>query len=151
MRAGLVVAVGFAAVAALGAGACGSSGQDHLSSEEYVTVANAICKDANHRIDALPDPQTKDELIAYIDEARTIGDEELAALRELTPPAGIEARVHEMNGLLDQQLALTDDLEQAIQAEQYQTVDELASRGQALNAQADAIARELGLRECRST
>jgi hypothetical protein len=150
MRAALV-AVAFVAVAALGAGACGSSGEDRLSSEEYVTAADAICKDANDRIDALPDPQTKDELIAYISQARTIGDEELAALRGLSPPAELEDRANEAYELLEQQLALTDDLEQAVRDEQYDRVDELTSRGQALNDRADAIAGEIGLRECRST
>src|SRR5262245_11537541 len=101
-----LVAVAIGAVAALAAGACGSSGGRHLSPEEYTTAANAICKHANERIDALPDPQTKDELVAYIRQARTIGDDELSALRQLSQPAEIADRVDEMVGLLEQQLAL---------------------------------------------
>jgi hypothetical protein len=72
-------------------------------------------------------------------------------LRGLSPPAELEDRANAAYGLLEQQLALTDDLEQAVRDERYDRVDELTSRGQALNDQADEIAGEIGLRECRST
>jgi hypothetical protein len=149
-----------AAVAACGSDDGGGGGgetaaattvEERLTKEEYIAAADAICKDANDRVAALEDPESSDELVSFIQQARAIGREQLTALRELSPPEDIEARVEEAYGLIDDQLALTEELEQAAEEEDLERVEELVDEGNALDEQADAIAVEIGLQECGST
>lgn len=146
------VAVALMVVAVASAAACGGGGGgDRLTQEEYIAQADAICKDASDRIDALAEPQTKEETIEYLQEGRAIGEDQLASLRELSPPESIEARVEEAYGLIEDQLALTEDLEQAVEDEDVARIDELVAEGEAIDQQANAIAQEIGLQECGSS
>jgi hypothetical protein len=134
-----------------GEGAAATTVEERLTREEYIAAADAICKDANDRVAELADPESADELITFIQQARAIGREQLIALRELSPPEDIEARVEEAYALIEDQLALTEELEQAAEDEDLERVEELVAEGDAIDDEADAIAAEIGLVECGSS
>jgi hypothetical protein len=122
-----------------------------LAREEYIAAADAICADANDAIDALPVPQTLDELAVQGEKAVAIAEQQLAKLRALQPPAADQATLNEAYDLIEQQIELIRQVVEAAKAGDTATIDALVAQGEELEAQADAIAQAYGLTECGSS
>ena len=129
-------------------GGDGAAESQRLTKEEYIAQADAICKEANDRIAALPEPQSTDELAVLGQQVLDIGQEELDRLRALQPPAADEATVNGAYDLIEQQLGVAADLVNAAGDGELGQVQELLDQGEQLNDQADQIARDYGLEEC---
>jgi hypothetical protein len=144
-------------VSCLLAAACGSDGDangngesERLTKEEYIAQADAICKEANDRIEALSEPQSAEELAELGEQVVAIGEEQLGRLRELRPPLADESTINGAYELLEQQLAVANDLVDAARDGDVDRVQELLAQGNQLNEQADRIADDYGLQECGS-
>ncbi len=131
------------AAAALGAaialGACGGGGGDRLSKADYIKEADAICKAASDKTDALTAPETEDDIAAYFEAAGKLEKDMLKDLRSLKGPSADEGTL----------AALYDDVEEAIDAI-------LADPEAAMNLEEDPMAEvgeraeEYGFTECGS-
>ena len=144
-------------VACLFAAACGSDessnadgGAERLTKEEYIAQADAICQEANAAIEAVPEPQSAEELAEYGEQVVEIGQDQLDRLRALRPPAADEATINGAYDLIEQQLAIANDVVAAARDNDLEQVQELLAQGEQLNDQADQIARDYGLTECGS-
>lgn len=145
----------FAALAVVGAAAaiagCGGDDSDGaLSADEFRSQADAICADANTRIEALDEPTGNDQVLGFLQSGLTVQREQLDKLKALEPPSDLAGDFDEATGLLDQQVAeiqaATDRIAggedpQAVIAEASPKLDDLEER-------ADAKAKDLGLEVC---
>lgn len=133
------------------AAACGGDdGGERLAREEFTQQADAICEEANERVEALGQPSSPDELAAIAAQAVAIQEQALDALRELRPPEDIEERYEQALDLVRQQADLGRELVDAAEEGNQARVTELLAEIEPLNRQADEIAREIGLVDCGS-
>lgn len=148
-RLGAVAALAAIALAAgCGGGGGGDGGGERLTAEEFVQQADAICEDANQQIDALGEPQSMEELATMAAEAVSISEQSLDALHGLVPPEDLQERYDRALELLDQQTGLARELVTAAENGDTEQVQAIADEGEPLDAEADEIAKELGLTEC---
>jgi hypothetical protein len=145
-----------AALAVLGAAAaiagCGGGDDDSgaLSAEEFRSQADAICADANTRLDALDEPTGADQVLGFLQSGLTVQKEQLEKLKALQPPDDLAGTFNEATDLLDQQTAAIQGAADRIAGgEDAETViGEVDSQIDSINDQADAKAKELGLEVC---
>ncbi len=152
MRRRVVAFVALTAVALAagcgGSGDGGGDGGDRLTKEEYIQQADAICADANQKIEALGEPQDFDELAALGEQALSVSEQSLDSLRTLTPPAELESQVNRAYDLLAQQNELAKQLVVAANAGDQAEIEGIVAQAEPLETEADAIAREIGLTQC---
>jgi hypothetical protein len=139
----LLVVIATAAAAACG----GGGGGDRLSKEEYIAQADAICKEANQKIDALGEP-TLENFDQYIADAEKIARDQLAKLRSLSPPAEDETTLSHAYDLIEQQIDLALEGSEALKNQDQTKFQQVSSEIDKLNAEADQIAQDYGLQEC---
>ena len=145
-----------AALAVLGAAAaiagCGGGDDDSgaLSAEEFRSQADAICADANTRLDALDEPTGADQVLGFLQSGLTVQKEQLEKLKALQPPDDLAGTFNEATDLLDQQTAeIQGAADRIAGGEAAETViGEVDSKIDSINEQADAKAKELGLEVC---
>jgi hypothetical protein len=78
-----------AAAALLGAAGCGD---DDQSESGYREEANAICDEAERKLEELPQPSTIDDLEGYLRQGIEISKEYDRSFRALSPPAELRAQ-----------------------------------------------------------
>lgn len=154
MRRRSTTAAAAAATAALAlvAAGCGGGGGggDRLTLEEFVTQADAICAEYDKKFDDLGEPASAEELPDFIRSGQSLAEEQVAALRELSPPEDSEAKIEEAFAALDGQVALFDDFATAAEDQDEAKMQEVSDKLDDLNEKADAVAVEIGLKECGS-
>jgi hypothetical protein len=129
------------------AGCGGGGGDDRLSKEEFIAAADAICKEANDRIEALGEP-TLENVSEYVTEAEAISREQLGALRALRPPAEDEATLNGAYDLIEQQIDLAVQGVDALTSGDQAAFQEIDAQITSIEAEADQVARDYGLQEC---
>jgi hypothetical protein len=153
------VAVGSLAVAGCGGGSdssttgasgtSGAAGSTPLSQDEFVSQANAACKDANDQIVALKAPaSTVTAQAATVSQEIPIINSSLSKLTAITPPADLQSKYSQWLSEAKQQVSLATQLVDAAKANDTAKVQAI---GQQLGANSDknnALARDLGLTEC---
>jgi hypothetical protein len=114
----------------------------------WAEQADAVCGEAQGRIDALPQPTDPLSAAAQIGQVSAIVREEIAALRELEPPAGQEERVRRFIGALGRGANSLDRLVQAMTDQDEDAVDRFIAEGENAAEQAQREADALGLTVC---
>jgi hypothetical protein len=138
-----------AAVVALAG--CGGGGDDRLTKAEYIAQADAICQEANAKIEALGAPETLADLAAMGQQSVQISEQQLAKLRALRPPAEDEATLNGAYDLVEQQIGITKQLVAAARAKDMDRINSLVAQGNDITKQAGKIAGDYGLRQCGSS
>ncbi len=130
-------------------GACGPAEEvDRLSKEEFIRQADALCAEANAKLDVMDRPETYAELNEYIEQVKEIEAAALAEVAALEPPEEDESLVQEALGKI---AAAMDQLQQYQQAERSGNRIGALFFLQAANARASeaiAIAERCGFQEC---
>ena len=136
-------------VAALIAG-CGGGSSGTLSADEFRTQADAICADYNTQAASLQDPSTPSEYLPALRKIVPLQQAELTKLEALKPPKELEATFNEALVLLRQQQAALGDATTRIAGGEDPTkvITELGTKAGNLGDQADAKAKDLGLKVC---
>ena len=124
------------------AGCTGGSGSD------FAGEANALCADYDERIAAVETPADLDALDRSAEEIAALIEEGTAALRELEPPEDLEDGFDDWLDLSDQSAANARQISAAAAAGDRERIVELAALAEQNEADADALAEELGLEEC---
>ena len=133
-------------VSLLAASGCG--GDDRLSRAEYVREADAICEKYEKRLEEVREPQSLAEVPGYVDEARPVVEEGISELRDLEPPEDVQPKVDRWLSKNEQNLARIDDLSEAAEANDEQTVRDALGKLAENEEEADRLARDIGLRAC---
>jgi hypothetical protein len=140
--------VGFIGIAVAGSGAaCGDD--DALSKSQYVSELSAMCRDFAARELAIGEPTTVADLVEQ--GPRIVDAFEkaiLARVRTLEAPDEIADQAASLADLAVQQRDALADLVAAAKESDLVKVRQLAAKNSALNAEANAITRELGAEGC---
>ncbi|MEX2464265.1 MAG: hypothetical protein WD428_00155 [Gaiellaceae bacterium] len=147
LTAALLALVASAALAAAGCGGGGGSG-DRLTAAEFRQAADAICAEYDQKIQDLGEPESLEDLTAFIGRAIPIIEEGFNKLEELQPPEELEAdwnRAMEVNA---ENLQLTKDLQAAAESGNDERVQEILAQASQNEEETDRLARELGLQRC---
>jgi hypothetical protein len=146
---GLLALLGSAALVAAGCGGDGGGGSgDRLSATEFREAADAICAEYDQKIQDLGEPESLEDLNAFIGRAIPIIEEGFNKLEELQPPEELEAdwnRAMEVNA---ENLQLTKDLQAAAEDGDEERVQEILAQASQNEEETDRLARELGLQRC---
>ena len=145
-RASLLAIVLVAALALAGCG--GGGGKTALSKAEFVSQANAICKDFQARIDKLGAPSGVEDLVTLAGKAIPISEEGVAGLRALQPPAELQVDVDAWLATGDVNVAKLKELLAAAKKKDLAAISKISDAGQANSDQAKQLASKLGLTEC---
>jgi hypothetical protein len=137
--------------------ACGGDSSDAPSKEDFITQADQICADYTASADA------KDaEFQAAIDngdfEGAAVLFEETTAeittsldeIEEIGIPEGDEATIEEWIALGREQVVIAGEIADAIRTEDAPGIQAGLREGEALQAEADAIADDYGMVDCGS-
>ena len=137
-----------AVAAALAVAGCADDGDGRLSKGEYVRAADAICAEYERRLARLPEPRNVEELARLTEQALPIAREGVTRLRGLEPPQELTSRVEEWLERNEENVRTIERMRDAARAGDETRVQELASAGADNEAEADRLARALGLRAC---
>jgi hypothetical protein len=130
-------------------GASGTSGSTPLSQDEFVSQANAACKDANDQLAALKAPaQTLNAQGATIAQEIPIINQGLAKLTAITPPTDLQSKYDQWLSQAKQQVTLATQLAAAAKANDTAKAQSAAKQLQANSEQNNSLASDLGLTEC---
>lgn len=133
---------------------CGGGGDDDsaLSADDFRTQADAICAAFERQTDALEEPGSSGEVLAFLQQGIPIQEDYIAELRALDAPDELAGTYGEALDLLDQQQTAIKDAVARIEGgeDPLTVVGDVDSTITGLNDQADAKAKELGLTVCGS-
>jgi hypothetical protein len=166
-RIGLAAAAGCLAVGALAfagcggsssttsatgaSGASGASGSAPLSQSDFVSQANAACKEGNDKIEALtalPSNPDLNDLASLTAEQITIANEVYGKLSAITPPSDLQSKYDAYLANGKSQIAVAQQLESAAKSGDTSQVKTLAQKLGAGTDQGNSDAKALGLAEC---
>ena len=139
-----------ALLAGCGGGSDSAGGSDALSAADLRTQADAICADFNRASKAVAEPTSAAEILPYLKTILPLQQDQLRELKALKPPADLApAYTQAMTFLTTQRAAIvaaTAEIEGGASAEAV--IAKVGPEIEALNAQADAEGKTLGLKVC---
>jgi hypothetical protein len=134
------------AVAVLALAGCGGGGGGRLSASEYRSQADAICADANKKLNNLGTPSTPAELRSLMRKARPTLEDAVGKLDGLNPPESLESKADAWNSKND---ALLDKYDELSKEKNFIKLQQKAQELGRLNDEANTYARtQLGLHDC---
>jgi hypothetical protein len=132
-------------------GASGASGAAPLSQDEFVSQANAACKEGNDKIEALPalssNPDLKD-LATLTGQQITIANEVYGKLSAITPPSDLQSKYDAYLASGKSQIAVAQQIESAAKSGDTSQIQALAQKLSAGSDKSNTEANALGLNEC---
>ncbi len=148
--------IGILALVAVGCGGddSSSSGGDAsdatdtaepLSEDEFVEQFNDACTETDDDLEAIPDPESYEEVVELAGEATDIATDGIATLQEIVPPEDLADDVDELLSLLEDRVALNEDLIAAAEDEDDQALQDVIDEGENIDEDIDGIAEDLGI------
>ncbi len=126
--------------------ACG--GDDALSRDDYVKQANAVCRDYNQKVAGLPEPQSFEDVPAFVDKGKALAGEAVGKLDELEPPEELKAD-HEAFVKEGREVSATADrIADAAKKKDEAALQRAAEEGERRDEASDKRAQRMGLTEC---
>jgi hypothetical protein len=154
------IAVGALALAGCGggsststgaSGASGASGSAPLSQDEFVSQANAACKESNDKVAALKAPSATSSIqdqIPVLEQNIAIANDTYTKMSAITPPSNLQSKYAAYLSDAKGQIALANQLLDAAKANDTSKLQQIATKINAGNAQTNSEAKALGLTEC---
>lgn len=130
-------------------GASGASGGTPLSQTEFVSQADAACKEGNTKVEALTAPQSTSDLstiATFLAEEVSIGNDLFAQLSAITPPSNLQAKYTQYLSDGKAQIDVAQQTADAAKAGDQNKVDALVQKLGSTST--DPEAKSLGLTEC---
>lgn len=136
-------------VVALIAG-CGGGSDDTLSADEFRAQADAICADTTREGDALAEPTSAAEVLAYLQEGQRVQGAGLEKLKELKPPSDLEGDWQKALDLQDERTEAIDGAITRIEGgeDPEAVVSDINAEVNAKNDEMDTLAQGIGLTVC---
>jgi hypothetical protein len=131
-------------------GASGASGSTPLSKEEFVSQANAICKETNAKIEGLKAASSTSlsDLSAMVQQEIPVNDATYAKVSALTPPPELEAKFNQLLSAAKSQIALANQFVDAAKTNDVNQANDILAKAKTLNSQFNSAAKSMGLTEC---
>ena len=119
-----------------------------LTKEEFITRADAICEETEHRIQALDPPSTTNDLDNYAQAIGEISDEGIGELRALKPPPEDAEVIRRLIGNIERSVELLPDYAQAAQSQDASRFRQVEAQLQEIADESVLLAREYGFQHC---
>jgi hypothetical protein len=132
-------------------GASGASGSAPLSQDEFVSQANAICKEGNTKVEALKAPPSggpASGFVSYLEQTIAVQTPLLSQLEALTPPSNLQSDWNKLIADAKQKQALANKALDAAKANDTSQFNAAINQIQAMGNQGDSLASSIGLTEC---
>jgi hypothetical protein len=151
-------ASGLAVLALIAAGAvAGCGGSDSSSKQDFAEKADKICTDVQARVTSLSkaNPQSRADLLRYIDQLKAAANDGVQRLKELDPPEGdTGTTARQFTSTLERQyqdevVPALNDLHQAVQDRDKKGLKTAAKKLSSVDdAQSNRLATQLGAKKC---
>jgi hypothetical protein len=128
-------------------GTSGAAGTTPLSQDEFVSQANAACKQYSDAAGALKQPASNStsDVAAYTAQLLPLVNRAYAQLAALTPPSDLQAKYAQYLSDNKSQIGLLQDLEGAAKAGDASKASAAVQKLDAAKGQVDSEAQDLGL------
>jgi hypothetical protein len=137
-------ASGLALLALLAVG-CGGGNEEH---EAFIDEVSAVCARHFSEVEALPAPQSSQQLLTYAKELTRLYRAQLTDLRAVEPPADDATEYRRLLDQMQTTLRLYPDLEAAVVTGDPAAIESVLQRANSSNQKAGEAAIELGAEEC---
>ncbi|MDQ3858979.1 MAG: hypothetical protein M3327_11120 [Actinomycetota bacterium] len=138
-----IVAAGVAALAA-----CGGDAGGELSAAEFRERADAICADTAKKVNAVPQPQSLDEVETYFDRVVPIFRDQTDRLKDLDPPDDLQEDWDRAMELQEESVEVAKDAQEAAKDGDEEKIREALDRGGKNEQELHRLAARLGLKTC---
>jgi hypothetical protein len=137
-------------VASGASGASGAAGTAPLSQDEFVSQANAICKETNDKIVGVNAAQSNSlsDLSAMVQDEIPINNEAYAKFAALTPPSDLQAKYNELLSGAKAQEALANQFVDAAKTNDVNQANAILDKAKTLSSRQDSLSKSMGLTEC---
>jgi hypothetical protein len=131
-------------------GASGAAGTAPLSQDEFVSQANAICKETNDKIVGVNAAQSNSlsDLSAMVQDEIPINNEAYAKFAALTPPSDLQAKYNELLSGAKAQEALANQFVDAAKTNDVNQANAILDKAKTLSSRQDSLSKSMGLTEC---
>jgi hypothetical protein len=129
--------------------ATGCGGGETLTKEQYVSKLNAMCEDFREREKKIGEPRTLADLVEKGPRVLDAFEKAIVdKVHRLKAPDEIADQADRLVDLADQQSAVLRELIEAAKDNDVAKVSALASKNEAVNQDANSVARRLGAEAC---
>jgi hypothetical protein len=131
--------------AAFAIAACGGE-----SKEDFANDADAICKEADEKLDDVDRPSTNDEIPEFLNETLEIAEDTKADLEDLDPPDDVEDDWNSYLDNVDEGIELVEDARDAAEEGDSERASQILNgdEQQELEEENDQLAEDIGLEDC---
>lgn len=129
-------------------GCGGGSSGGGLSKKDYISKADAICREIDKKINAIPNPQKVQDVAGFVDKTTPVIDDGIARLEKLEAGNDIKAGAAELLSGLKQQRAVIDDLRAAAGKKDTQAMQQVSAKGSRMSKQLSTQAKRTGFKNC---
>lgn len=119
-----------------------------LTKTELFAKADAVCKDMQKKIDAIPAPESIDELESVIGKQLDVSGPAIKKLEALTPPEDLASDYESWTAKLDQLQSGTEKIRKAAASGSEAQVEKIIGEVKPINTKADEIAKAIGFKAC---
>jgi hypothetical protein len=140
-----------AATLAVAAACGGTSGTAALSKPAYIKRADAICLRASRAENALGQPSSGPQRVAYVRKVYSIERGVVQRLRTLQAPSADAATVKTMLDNVDRALSFEGDVESAAMGGNQSSINSAEAKGAVFLDRATVAATKFGFKECGNT
>ena len=119
-----------------------------LNKNEYIVEADALCAELNARTDALGEPETFEEIVAWASGFIELAEDGVPRLQAIEPPADDRAGADATMALLFEQADVVPEIREAAEAGDAESINALLAQVVEISEEADTVALDYGFREC---
>ena len=119
-----------------------------LNKNEYIVEADALCAELNARTDALGEPETFEEIVAWASGFIELAEDGVPRLQAIEPPADDRAGADATMALLFEPADVVPEIREAAEAGDAESINALLAQVVEISEEADTVARDYGFREC---
>jgi hypothetical protein len=145
IRQALLIAFAPALMAACGGG---GGGGDASAREDFVQAGEAICLDAQLKLEAIPQPLTAADLGPWAGRYVPIARKQVGRLRRLEAPEGLASEAEAFVEALEESVDAIEQLGAAVRRGRADRVQSILARSRGVAAEARERARTVGLEMC---
>jgi hypothetical protein len=147
-RIGLAVIAGCIAVGSVAIAGCGGGGSGALSESAFISQADAICKDLNDRVAALPAMTSTQATISTLTQENRMNKIALSKLAALQPPSNLQDDWSQSVSDSKATFPAAEELPSALKSGDTAKVRALWAEINAKGKASNALARKIGLTAC---
>ena len=129
-------------------GATEAAAPEPLTKTELIAKADAICTDIQKKIDAIPSPESIEDLASAIGKQMAISGPGVKKLQALVPPEELASKYDSWTAKLQELQEGTGEVREAAASGSQEQVQKVIGEVDKVNTEADQIGKAIGLKAC---